>query len=121
MKDIWKKIWDMIKGWFTKDDPDPVPPDPPGPDPVYNDTTIRLSIRHAGNEIQNDGTVTYLKGILTTKVANGWRPCAVQWNDKTALPGQGERTCWKDMNNNTDHTDPIPADKADLIVAWFEK
>jgi hypothetical protein len=109
-----------FKDWLAKPEvkptPKPTPTDAPSGQPViYNDSTAELSVRQAGQEIQNQGQATYLNGVLTTKPMNGWRNVCVQHNDLQA----GEVTDWKDLANNAERKDVIK--NTNKIVVWMER
>lgn len=119
--------WKKLKAWLAKKfakpvpKPDPVPDPQPEPKPVtlYNDTDRKISIRQAGREVQNEGQVTYLQGVLTTRPLNGWRNVCVQYDNVSA----GEVTLWKELNNNAERKDIITPSAITKIgiVCWYER
>lgn len=116
------EVWQTLKDVWLKPDPVATSPVVIGVPGTVNDSEASLSLRQAGREVPNDGSVTYLRSILTAKpMSDGWKPVGVQWNDKTAAEGEGERTSWIDKENTAVRTTEIPAALANRIVIWYER
>lgn len=118
------EAWQTAKDWLAKNKTDqtsvqtpPITPSVPVPAVLNDDPNCALIVKYQGREPGNDGQLTYLNHVLTSRPFANAQPVCVQYNDFE----KGEVTVWKDQASRGQRVDTLPSDRGiNKIVVWYE-